>query len=164
MGAPLEDSLQRLIGHFAGAEGLIVYECIVEAQNDDDTVDVRPVSQALGDGMQHVPVALLGPFSVKVQPGGGCLLAFLNEGMERPMVIAFLPGTVFTEVALRATLKIEFLAPTLKIGDTSAAIEMAGSTQPVIRVGDTVTLGNPPPAPSFAGVAAVGGVPSTVKA
>lgn len=90
--SPLADTLRTLVRRLQPVAALAPYECEVVAQNQDGTVDLKPVSAILGTGLSRVPVALMGLFRVKVRPGARCIVDFLDGDMNKPIVRQYLAG------------------------------------------------------------------------
>lgn len=125
---PLDEQLQTLIRHMLPVDHLSVYEAEVVSQNADGTVDVRPTSEALGVGLSSVPVALIGPFKVMVQPGARCLIVFMDGRQDKPIVLRYIDAT-FSEVTLDAQ--------TIKIGPTANSVLLGKGLKPVAAQGDS---------------------------
>lgn len=137
-GQDLDGLLAGLAAHMTPLVGQTVYEGEVAVQGDG-TVDVSLDEKlGLGKGLQGVPVALIGPFTVKVAPGARALIEFVNGDPTRPIVRQYLEAT-FTEVVVDAT--------TIKIGPTQATLVALGKAlKPAAAHGDktdNVVNGNP---------------------
>jgi hypothetical protein len=72
------------------------YECTVEAQNDDGTVDLLPDDDAVrGTGLQSVPIYHgLPGVTVRVVPGARVLLQFVNADPSRPYASLWRSGDI----------------------------------------------------------------------
>jgi hypothetical protein len=130
-GHPLDQQLAALVRHMQPVDGLACFECEVVTQNADGTVDVRPASDVLGVGLSSVPVALIGPFSVKVMPGAKCLVAFRDGQQDKPVVFSYVSAT-YTEVTLDAQ--------QIKIGPSASSIKLGKGLKPVAATGDSTDL------------------------
>lgn len=125
------------------------YGATVVEQHADDTVDLRPDSTKL-DRPTRVPLRLPVGLRARVRPGTRVLLAY--EGGRRTGAYAELVGLDgLLELTIKADTKVTIDAPAIDFGSL-----------PVVREGDTVTVG------STGGVikitAPAGGMPTKVKA
>ena len=100
-------------------DALAWYPAKVVTQHADQTLDVKPDEKRL-PSMSHVPLRYALPgLSVKVQGGARVLVGFEGGDLRHPIA-------------------------TLWEGEGLQEIAFDGGTQPVARVGDTVSLSIPP--------------------
>lgn len=117
-------SMETIVRHFnAGEVYRAIHPCTIITQNDDDTLELQPDSDAL-PGLSHVPMRLGVPgIRVRVADGSRVDLAFEGGHPSRP--VATLWDT--------ATATIEFNGPNRALPAT---------LQPVARKEDPVSIGS----------------------
>lgn len=154
-GAPFDLLLAALVRHLRPLGGVTAWDCEVVVAHLDGTVDLKPAAVELGAGLQAVPVALQGACAVQLNVGARVKLEFLDGDRGKPVVTQVISGTFA---------KVTIAGPVIEIGDTGAAITLAGSAQPVVRVGDTLAAGLTCPSGPVSGKLAIAPPVSTVKA
>lgn len=161
---PFDEALRAAVQHHQ-IRTLPIYEGRVVTANADGTLDVEPVRarEEVGPGWQKVPLYLVGTATVKVQPGALCLVEFRDNRRDLPFVRSFLSGT-FSEISETASSKIDSKAPTMNLGENMAAMVLAGSAKPVVRIGDVLAVGLVSNGFPVTGTIAIAPVISTVKA
>ena len=131
----LRDMVIRII---ANAFPALVYgyprTYIVAAANADDTLDLvpPPTSGYLRD-LRSVPQWNTGGLIVRPNLGAEVVVAFRDADETRPVVQSWAPG-VPVELAADAS-------DLVAVGESAAAVELAGGGPAVVRVGDAVAVG-----------------------
>ena len=91
------DAIKRIIDYVVRERiYLRSYECTVEAQNDDGTVDLLPDDAAVrGTGLQSVPIYHgLPAVTVRVVPGARVLLQFVRGDPSKPYASLWRSGDI----------------------------------------------------------------------
>lgn len=147
----LLEHVRRLVRQFTAHVDLYAfYPAEVAAQNDDGTLEIKPLHKKL-KGLSRVPIRYGVPgFRAKVRQGSLVLLGFEAGEPEHPYATAFQNDSI-EELTITASSKVVVRAPQVFLGDEQGAA-------PLAAVGDLVEFALPPLAP-FSGT--IGGAPAT---
>ncbi len=111
----------KLIRKLLPVDYFATYQCKVQSQNPDGTLELEPFDERLGLGLSQVELGLpAGVESYKVKPGALCMVSFRNGKQDAPFVEFWGAGS-FSELALKAD-----------------SIVLNDGTQPVARKGDLI--------------------------
>lgn len=158
---PFDGQLAELVQHFQ-LRTIPPLDAQVVSQGGDGSLVLRlSISEqqakvwGIPNGLQDVPLALLGGLALKLAPEARVRLDFLDNDVQKP-IASYLSGTIL-EASLSAQAKVALSA---------AAVDLADALKPVVRVGDVLAAGLSTPAGGGAvsGTIAIAPPVSKVKA